>query len=325
MADLERFSQDYLLTWNARATVRGVPRFRLSGEDRVRNLFPAALQPVVRHEAVRALGEEACRELLIRTAYGWQGDVAALEIDVVTELCGRLANRPVSFALPEVARHVALTVATDEAYHAYVTREFIADAMRLSGVPPTPRTPDVPPALEALGKVRLAAPPGLLHEAEIMMLCFAENFVVEELFGMSKDTPVDDPMRIVVREHLVDEGRHQVFFQRLLRHMWQGLEEEARVALGRLVPVILDALFLDREYYVESYVDMLQCLGFDRETGRRIVGEAFAAEYGPWDGRKTSLKTAGRGRNLIDVAGLPDHAPTRELLADSGWLRADPA
>lgn len=322
--ELDGFSQDYLRVWNAKATVRGMARFRLTEIAHVHNLFPAALQPLVRHEAVRALGEDALRELLIRTAYRWQIDIAELEIDVVTELCGRLANRPVGFVLPDAARHVALTIATDEAYHAYVAREFVADAVRLSGVTPAVRTVDTPPIVKALEKVRLAVPAGLRREADIMVLCFAENFAVEELFGLSRDVAPDDPFRIVVREHLIDEGRHQVFFQRLLRHMWWGLDEEARTALGRLVPVFLDALYLDRAYYTESYVDILQTLGFDRETGRRIVGEAYAAEYGAWDGRKTGLKMAAQGLNLVDVAGIADHPTTRALLASSGWLRSEP-
>lgn len=322
--ELDGYSQDYLRVWNAKATVRGMPRFRVSEIAQAHNLFPETLQPLARHEAVRALGEDALRELLIRTACSWQIDVAALEIDVVTELCGRLANRPVGFVLPDAARHVALTIATDEAYHAYVAREFVADTVRISGVTPAVRTVDTPPIVKALEKVRLAAPAGLQREADIMVLCFAENFVVEELFGLSRNVAPDDPFRIVVREHLIDEGRHQVFFQRLLRHMWWGLDEEARTALGQLVPVFLDAMFLDRAYYAESYVDILQTLGFDRESGRRLVGEAYAAEYGAWDGRKTGLKIAARSLNLVDVAGLADHPPTRALLVASGWADGEP-
>jgi hypothetical protein len=319
MNDLEQFSRGYLQQWESLATVRGRERFRLSEAALRHDLYPAAQLPLIRHPDVVALGEGARRELLVRTALDFQRDVARLEVDVVAELCGGLANRKFRVALPETTRQVALTIGTDEVYHAYVAREFVADVERLTGF--ASQVPDGhrPPIVKALDRIRQEAPAELVHEAEIMVLCFAENFVVEELFGMSKGIEVDDPFRIIVREHLIDEGRHQVFFQRLMRHMWAALDEEARIALGRLIPGLLDAFLLDVGGITESYNAMLGFLGFDRERGIKIIREAFVAEYGAWDGRKYAIKPAQRSLHLLEVAGILEHAPTRAVLVESAW------
>ena len=44
-----------------------------------------------------------------------------------------------------------------------------------------------------------------------------------------KNTPKDTAFHIALREHLVDEGRHQTFFQMLMRHIWQEIDEPTRL------------------------------------------------------------------------------------------------
>ncbi|MBT5413796.1 MAG: hypothetical protein HOK81_04270 [Rhodospirillaceae bacterium] len=322
MDDLNKYSQRYLRQWDKRATVRGMKRYRVTKKETAKDLFPADQQPLATHPDVTALGKDAVRELLIRTVYKWQGDIAALEVDVVTDLCGKLANQPVSFDLPDSARHAALTIGTDEVYHAYAAREFIADVWRHTGVDPEKIAETEYPILNGLAYLRQAAPPELLREAETMALCFAENFVTESLFGMAKNTEPDNPFHVTMREHLIDEGRHQNFFQALMRHMWAGIDEEARVALGKLIPGFLDAFLLNIGPIRESYAEILGFLGFEHERGLEMVTEAYVANHGQWDGRKDNVVFGQRCMNLVKVANILDHAPTRTAMIESGWVSA---
>jgi hypothetical protein len=324
MSGIDDYSRSYVQQWDKAATVRTRSRYRLNADDARHRLFPATLQPIVKHEAIVALGADAVHEILVRTAYEFQGDVASIEVDVVTELCARLAASEVLFDLPQSTRQVALTIATDEVYHAYVAREFIADVERLTGIDPGPPTGLDVPIIKALSYVRKAAPAGLLREAETMALCFAENFVTDALFGMWKDIEPDNPFRTIVREHLSDEGRHQQFFQNLMRHMWAGIGDEAQGALGQLIPGFLDAFLMDVTHQRANALHILGFLGIDRERGEEILDEAYAAAYGPWDGRKYAMKHVAQCLNLVRVAGILDHAPTRGLLIDTGWV-APPA
>src|SRR6185295_8769254 len=97
----------------------------------------------------------------------------------------RLAHGILRFALPRSARHVALTIGADEMYHSYVASEFNERLQELSGIAFTRSNPS--PLLKALHQVRAGAPADLVNEAEIMVLCFAEHFVTEELFGLSSE------------------------------------------------------------------------------------------------------------------------------------------
>ena len=251
MNTFDTFAQRYLREWDKRATVRTQQRWRLPAEIDLGRLFPFEFQPIARHAAVVALGEKAVHEMLVRTLFKFQAEVAHLEMAVVGELCGKLANGAFGFPLPASVRQVARTIGVDEFYHSYLAREFIADLSQHTGIDPGPLPDGTYPLATALAAVRRDADPAILGEAEIMVLCFAENFVTEELFGLVKNTPKDTAFHIALREHLVDEGRHQIFFQMLMRHIWQEIDEPTRTALGALLPGFLDAFILDREFVAE--------------------------------------------------------------------------
>lgn len=318
MTELETYAERYLRQWDQRATVRSRPRYRLSPEAAALPIFPLAMMPALKHEALAHFDDAARHEYSVRLACDFQEKIAALELDPVTDLCGKLAIHGMGVALPDSLRQVALTIAADEAYHAYAAREFVADAERLAGIVLPAGTPSEP-LMDALAYVRRTAPSELLRPAETMVLCFAENFITGELFGLSEDGASDNSFQILVREHLIDEGRHQVFFQNLLRHLWAEIDEEARVALGRLLPRFLDT-FLTSPSYLDGQARVLSQMGFDQESSLRILTEAITAAFGQRPSAKHMLFMARNSLKLLATAGIANHAPTREALVASGWI-----
>jgi len=211
---------------------------------------------------------------------------------------------------------VALTIATDEAYHAYVAREYLSDIKLHLDIEPW--IDSSPSLVIALQELRRAAPVELERITETMALCFAENFVTEELFDLSKQATPKGPFHTMLREHMMDEGRHQLFFQRLFRHIWIMLPEEQRVALGRLIPIFLDG-FLGGNNFEASQIATLEYVGYDSVTSKRIAREAISGAFGTQMPRKNRLTFMKNILNLVDVSGILEHAPTRRLMIDSGW------
>ena len=177
------------------------------------------------------------------------------------------------------------------------------------------------PLVGALAEVRQRAPAGLKGVADTMVLCFAENFVTEELFGLSREAVPLGAFHTIVREHMMDEGRHQVFFQRLLRRIWHGLDEERRTALGRLVLVYLDSVLTSADFEA-SQRDLLEDAGFDPEAAARIARETIVAAFGIELPRKSELPFMRNALHLVEVSGILEHEPTRRALIDSGWVAA---
>ncbi|MBV8409433.1 MAG: diiron oxygenase [Alphaproteobacteria bacterium] len=318
MADFDAYAKSYLRQWDRRATVRSRQRYQLKAEDLEDGLFPPTLQPAAQHPEIIARGSETVRELLMRSAYHWQSAVADLEVDVVSELCGRLAHGNPRFALPRSARQVALTIGADEMYHSYVASEFNERLQELAGVAFTNSNPS--PLLKALQLVRTGAPADLVHEAEIMVLCFAEHLVTEELFGMSSEGAPRGAFQVITREHLMDEGRHQQFFARLAAHMWAELDPAARATLGRLLPGFLNAFLRDDDHFTANATDLVVALGFGPEDAGRIVKEAFDAQYGGTPRPNWELRYVRHCLDLVRSSGMLADSGTREALVTTGWI-----
>ena len=316
-ANLDQFCRRYLTQWDKRATVRGQPRYSLPKSLAGHEMFPASWHPVLEHEAVRKLGKGARHEFLIRAACQFQALVAELEVDIVAGLCGRLGIQGAgSIPLPHSARQVGLTIATDEVYHALLAREFLVEVRKASGISTDVMSISRDSVGLALANIQEAAPAALRREAETMALCIFENFVTEEMFGLSKKVAVENPFHLILREHMVDEGRHQVFFQKLLRHMWTTFDEETRCAFGRVLPGFLDAFLLQFDSYIEREVELLAGLGFSREQSIGMINESGAAEKRP----KRESPHAQNSLSLLKMVGIDSHPPSRAALVDSGWL-----
>ncbi|CAN5898282.1 diiron oxygenase [soil metagenome] len=322
--DIGAYAEAYLDDWDRRATVRGQRRYRLTPDAIDKELYPESLLSILGHPAIVARGAETRRRIVVLAACAFQEAIAGIETDLVADLCSRLANEGAGVPVPGAVRQVALTIATDELYHAYVAREFATDIERLTGIPAMASDGSRPPLYAAVTFVRDTAPAGLRRSAETMALCIAEHFVTEELFGVAKDSAPDSPFHFMLREHLIDEGRHQAFFQHLMRHLWETSDDAARVGLGRLIPGFL-AAFLDPEFYRRTDGHILDRLGFGLAERERIVGETRMAAATPAAGGKAALPAARHPFRLMRGAGILDHRPTHTLLIESGWLPAESA
>lgn len=312
MDAIDRFAESYLAQWERAATVRSAKRYALTRDMTGENLFPARLQPLCDTPAVVALGPDARRFVLIQTCYRFMNEIALLETDVVGRLVCDLANRPHRVALSAPVRQVALTVAVDEAYHAFAAREFIAQVREATGIAPV--EPQTQCGLElAVGATTQAVAEELHDDVRVVALCIAENSITAEIFGMTEETAPDNPFHIVSEEHLVDERRHSGYFQHVLKHYWAGLDEGEREAIGPIVPTFLE-YFLGRDIWSAPAVAMLQAAGLEGSIAERTVRESVTPmPRSEWGMARNVMR-------LLERSGLLDHPPTREALARAKWI-----
>jgi hypothetical protein len=320
--DLDTYCENYLVEWEKRATVRTKLRTRLTQESLKQELFTHPLKPFLQHEAVIALGPKAVHDFSLQAACNLFQGVANFEIDFVANICAKIANHSIGVALPEAAKQVAISIGTDEMYHAFTARECLNDIKLHTGVEPfepvsvapTDFGEKVPP----LDFFKSAVPKHLEAIAETTLLCLLENTFTEELYGLSKDATKDSPMHIIMREHILDEGRHMVYFQRLLKHIWSNITEDDRISLGQALVKYCDHyLVIDAAASFTGYTHVLHQLGLDKDTSIKIARETVDGEPEP---TKDQMKSIVNPLHLMRVAGILDHAPTHQLLLNSGWI-----
>jgi hypothetical protein len=108
----------------------------------------------------------------------------------------------------------------------------------MTGIPPL----ELPAQIElsrALPAALALAPEHLRDAVELIAVAIAENTVTHDVAAFSKDDSVKQSIRGLMADHLFDEGRHALFWTRLVRIYWQSADAADRNCIARILPVFL--------------------------------------------------------------------------------------
>jgi hypothetical protein len=317
MDDFETYCRDYLDAWEARSTVRAMTRYRPRPEEANVLLLPEGFVPLVDEPEVRAMGPEVKAYLVTQACYRIMDGIALIETDMVCEGCRDLAHRSQIVDVSPLARQVALTIHTDEGYHSFAAREFMDGLTEITGIRPDGRLEDcysrqgLDAALEHLS-------PELHGAFRMVALSLTENLVTDEVIGLVKETELTSPFHLNLREHLMDEARHQAFFRRLLRRIWTDFDPEVRASLARVLPLFLDYL-LERPMRADARarLDSVRRLGMGGADLERLRLKEEARLVA-----KTENPTWLNVRRAMGDGGLLSAPEIQTALYDGGWLAA---
>jgi hypothetical protein len=161
--------------------------------------------------------------------------------------------------------------------------------------------------------------PKLERIAETTLLCILENAVVDDLFDMAKDIDDVNPVAIYNREHLQDEGRHRVFFQRLLKYIWSSISDEDRIVLGQAIAGYFKKYWTPQslDKWVAENCKALQKLPLSELTIKNIVSQEAVSNLQRPIYEKESLKNP---MQLMKIAGITQHEQTHYLFVSKGLL-----
>jgi hypothetical protein len=334
--EFDSFAKKYLVDWENKSTVRSQKRSRLQKEGIPEIIFPFFIKSYLKYPEVKALTNEQLAPFYLQSLCDMLYGVAHFEVNFVTDQCGKLANLDLGLELSDSIKQVAIAIGTDEMYHAFVARELLADIKTLTGVIPTASKPSVvvdkPVSIEGEEDMPkpLAKPspmeffkgivsPKLQRIAETTLLCILENSVVDDFFELAKDSKNNNPVSVYNREHLHDEGRHKVFFQRLLKYIWTNISEEDRVILGKAIAGYFEEYFLNQnaDKKLEFHQKAIEKLGLSPDCSKNIATRLIDEESKVPHYAKDYIKNPMR---LIEFAGLNQHEPTQQLFVKLGLL-----
>jgi hypothetical protein len=334
LSDLDSFSKKYLLDWERKSTVRTGKRSRLD-KAMISNIeFPYTIKQFLQYPEVKALTQAELQPFYLQSLCNILYGVTQFEVNFVTDQCGKLANTDLGIELSSSIKQVAIAIGTDEMYHAFAARELLSDIEELTDVMPVvpqktkPELPkDTLVSSNEQAKARLtpveyfknAVPEKLQRIAETTLLCILENAVVDDLLEMAKDFDDANPVAVYNREHIHDEGRHKVFFQRLLNYIWGAISEEDRIALGKAI-----AGYYEQYFQLPSYDELVQVTS--KNLQKLTLSEDVIQSMAPQIANaiaKQPLHEKDFIQNpmrLMAFAGISDHPPTRELFLKIGLL-----
>lgn len=302
--------------WYDTATVRHSPRILLSAQSGSDELFPRTRQMLAEHPAVVALGPAAVSYVLAQSVYRQMHEVALLETKLVIDCSIKIANGQIMPDASDADRLDALTVIVDEAYHAHVAMDFIDQVKKHTGIAQLTMAPDNF-HLQALEETRSSLPEDLRADFELIAVCIAEHILIKDIVAARREEKVAPAFTHLMSDHASDEGRHATFFSDLTRRCWDRMSDQARQAVGRVLPA-----------FVQAYTAGDAERGFDRAVlagcglAQATVEEAIE-ETDPVYQEIMEMHvemTRAHLMRLLQRTGVLDHAPTFAAFAALGLV-----
>jgi hypothetical protein len=292
--------------WDGRASVRNKPRRVLPDEDNMdeeRVYFPPKLVPACQHPAVIALGPKVIRSLLVHRLYLYLEFTEVLELEVVNPVLLELAHNKEGLNLPEDMRFDAHRIYTDEGYHGLFSADLKRQVREKTGIAPI--SVDTPHFLRRLNQIEATVPSELRGLARLGFAIVSETLISATLSDIPNDKGVVKTVRQVVADHAEDEGRHHIYFAKLLEFMWPQLAPKQKLIIGSLLPHFIRA-FLDPDRPATEA--MLQGCGLGSKEISTVVEECYPEATAATAAREA----AGATLRHIVRNGILEDPPTLE-------------
>jgi hypothetical protein len=278
------------LAWEARSSVRAKPRrviADLTEEEKLgRVFFPTKLVPAATHPLVRERGDLAVRRLLVQRLHCYLMFTSELEQMAVNPVAQRISRGRLGLDLPGRMLRDAYKICTDESWHAQVSDDLQYQIQVATGI--APRLPTLPRFMERLQAV---CAPLNRQQAELVGVFFtiiSETLISAILADIPRDPAVLSPVRELVTDHAIDEGRHHAYFSQLLEFVWPQLSKSDKATVAMLIPELVLG-FLEPDYAAISC--MLADCGLGPDETKRVIAECYCPRDVQSDVRQAAAKT----------------------------------
>lgn len=225
--------------WETRSSVRSRPRrdpLPLATSEQV--FFPPELFPVLSAPALADLDHGVRQEILLHALYQYLHFTTVLEQHAVLPVTSAISIGRAGIDLPTAMRADAYKITTDEAWHAQFAYDFIAELAAATAVPADALIE--PRFVEDLAHIRADVDPNLRPLADLLFTTVSETLVSQLLMDIPRDDRIPAPVRNIVADHAMDEGRHQTYFRQFLRELWTQLSAAERRFAGPLIPRLVE-------------------------------------------------------------------------------------
>ncbi|KTD52989.1 amino acid adenylation domain-containing protein [Legionella quateirensis] len=292
--------------WEKLATVRHNPR-RVISANHACQYYPISKQALVIHPKITERGFEAIRFILVQSMYKFMNEVAYIETELVNSVAENILKDKLPFLYCHELKQDMLTIIIDEAYHAYVAKDYVQQVSSLLQIPPiyTPRHTEL---AKAIAVSKLLLPPYLHDVFSVIAVCISENTLTKELISFISEPELDPSFIQLMKDHLSDEGRHAGIFSDTLNITWQYISEDDRKLIAEVLPTFIE-YYLSQQGEQEFARLLLKELNFSEEDSELIIADTYPVR---------SVQQLNQSNPIIkNIISLM----SRNHLLDDKWVR----
>ncbi|BDU76002.1 diiron oxygenase [Mesoterricola sediminis] len=302
--------------WEKQASVRSRPRRVLSEESSPGWIFPPARQPILSHPGLTDISDEAKNFILAQSLFKYMNDIARIETEIINNIALRIFRKTYAVDFGEAMALDALSVVIDESYHAYVAMDFMRQVKELTGIEALP-LPSETALSAAIKEIGSSLPNGEVANFELIAVTLAEHALTNDLIAVAKARDVCRTFYNIMHDHVMDEGRHSLLFESILKLFWGRLEEDQKCLIGALLPKLINR-YLAPWLQMEFDRSVLESLGHEGMAIDRILQDTHCN----WTEGRID-KTNIIARQMIDLLRRTEvmlHPVVRKAFADYGII-----
>jgi hypothetical protein len=263
--------------WDRQASVRVKERqlvTQLVAEEKAGKVFfPAAMVPVLDHPTVKTLGAEVYRQLQIRSLHTYLDFTAELEQCVVNPVTCQLSRSRFGIRVPPKMAEDAYKIYVDEAWHSCFSDDLQRQIEHATAVGQV-NTP-CPAFMERLAYLEESLSPRDRRLARAFFAIVSETLISAFLSEIPGDHSVIEPVRALIADHAIDEGRHHVYFSHLLHWLWPQLSSREQLRVGQMLPDFIRS-FLDPD--LRAVAVMLLQSSLTEDEVQQVLADTYDGE-----------------------------------------------
>lgn len=257
--------------WHNNASI-SVKRDEYSLEYSKNNFFfPPELVPSAFHEIGLERGDSFIREILIHHLYAYLDFTEVLEHSVVNRVCYQIARGEIGINLPYGAKLDAYRICVDESFHAFRSAEIKQQIQRATGVSPI-KLKNLA-FLEDFDELQENTDNNIRNLLKIFFVIITETAITGNLSKIPKNNQVVKAVRDLVSDHAQDEKKHSMYFESLLKLIWEQLSLDIRVRIGVVLPRLIFIFLKPDLRTVRNY---LTAVNLDAHEIDSILDEAYS-------------------------------------------------
>lgn len=300
--------------WERLASIRSKPRRILSDELEPVNYYSISRQPMCAHPHIISLGAEVKDYILTQSFYKYMNDIANIEKDIINRIAYNITKDNYFIKFSTDIKQDALSIIIDESYHAFVAIDFMSQVSNKTQI----SSLDLPTETElslAISALKQSIPEKYHHNFELITVCIAEHALTHDLIASSKASDVSKTFYYVMHDHVLDEGRHAIFFSEILSIFWMALPEDEKRIIGPVLPELLRR-YLQSDLQRQFDEKILLHLELPAEKISKVLDETHVAI--PLSEQKSSNVVLRQMLALLRKSGVLEHNETRDAFLAHG-------
>ena len=226
---------------------------------------------ILQHKAFSEITETDKRFVMGTQLLEFVTKQARFEIDCVNVVASNLALNKYPFEISSDLKLDAFKIYTDEGYHAYFTQKVANQIRDFYGIDEIDLTKYIDNFFIKVQKIGSKVEAKHQYLSMLALVIVGENQIVSDITNEMKKI-VYEPIRVLFRDHAIDEAFHAKFFSILLELILPQLSASEKEILGFN---ICESMILLGTPRTDIYFYSLAKLGYSKELISNCISEIY--------------------------------------------------